>query len=145
MLYETASAELKQMLEDTFTVEFFNKDVTERIKTYEDACSELGIDPVSESHMRSGGFTTDVIVYCKIRTITKALNEGWKPNWKDENQKKWVPWFATLSPSGFAFLDSFFNCTSPIAGYASRPCFKSEELAKYAGEQFIELYKDFIL
>lgn len=144
-IYKTASSELKVMLEDTFGKEFFSQKVTERIKTYEDACSELGITPIDESVLLSNGFTKDEIAYRKIKTITEALNEGWKPNWNDENQKKWIPWFYPNSSSGFVFLDASCYFSFAAAGNGSRLCFKSDELAEYAGKQFVELYKEFIL
>jgi len=144
-LYKTASEEFKQTLGDTFGKEFFIGKITDRIKTYEDACAELGINPIDVEVMKSAGFTDDEITYRKIKTITEALNEGWKPNWNNSNQKKWIPYFNTVSPSGFAFSGTRYACTAPHAGYASRLCFHSEELAAYAGKHFTELYKNFIL
>ena len=144
-LYKTASDEFKQMLEDTFGKEFFTGKITDRIRTYEDSCVELGIEPINEVAMKSIGFTDDEIVYRKIKTITEALNENWKPNWNDSNQEKYIPWFWSKAPSGFAFRYTTYRCTSPSAGSASRLCFESDELAIYAGKQFTELYKEFIL
>ena len=145
-LYKNASSEFKTILEDTFGKDFFAGKVTDCIKTYEDACTELGTEPIDEATMKSAGFTDDEIVYRKIKTITEALNEGWKPNWSDSNQKKWQPYFNTVSPSGFAFVGvTYYRYAGPTAGNASRLCFKSEELAAYAGKQFTELYKDFII
>jgi len=144
-LYKTASAEFKQTLEDAFGKEFFTGKITDRIKTYEDACAELGIDPIDVEVMKSAGFTDDEITYRKIKTITEALNEGKMPNLNDPNQKKWIPYFNTVSPSGFAFCGTTYHYTAPRAGNASHLCFHSEELAVYAGKQFTELYKNFIL
>jgi len=144
-LYKTASEEFKQTLEDTFGKDFFTGKITNRIKTYEDACDELGIEPVDIQVMKSVGFTDDEITYRKIKTITEVLNEGWKPNWSNRDQKKWIPYFNTLSPSGFAFDDTYYCYTYPYAGNASRLCFQSEELAIYAGKQFLDIWKDLIL
>lgn len=143
-IYKTASPELKIMLEDTFGKEFFSQKVTERIKTYEDACAELGITPIDESTLSKNGFTKDEIAYRKIKTITQALNECWKADWTDENQKKWTPWFRSVS-SGFVFSYSYYLSSSATAGNGSRLCFKSDELATYAGKQFVDLYKEFIV
>lgn len=144
-IYKTASSELKIMLEDTFGKEFFSQKVTERIKTYEDACVELGITPIDESTLSSNGFTKDEIAYRKIKTITEALNEGWKPDWENENQKKWFPYFYPNSSSGFVVDDAGYGYSSATAANGLRLCFKSDELAEYAGKQFVELYKEFIL
>lgn len=144
-IYKTASSELKIMLEDTFGKEFFSQKVTERIKTYEDACVELGITPIDESIRSSNGFTKDEIAYRKIKTITEALNEGWVPDWTDENQKKWTPFFYPNSSSGFVFCHTGYSYSYTFAANGLRLCFKSDELATYAGKQFVELYKEFIL
>lgn len=144
-IYKTASSELKIMLEDTFGKEFFSQKVTERIKTYEDACVELGITPIDESIRSSNGFTKDEIAYRKIKTITEALNEGWVPDWTDENQKKWTPFFYPNSSSGFVFANTLYHYSSATAASGLRLCFKSDELATYVGKQFVELYKEFIL
>ncbi|MCU6767358.1 hypothetical protein OCV73_00075 [Barnesiella propionica] len=145
IIYNTASPELKIMLEDTFGKEFFSQKVTDRIKTYEDACEELGIDPINESFSFINGFTKDEIAYRKIKTITEALNEGWKPNWNDENQKKWMLWFYPNSSSGFVFYSVGYGYLDASTGSGLRLCFKSAELAEYAGKQFLEIYKEFIL
>nr|DAM03148.1 MAG TPA: hypothetical protein [Caudoviricetes sp.] len=144
-LYKSASSEFKTMLEDTFGKGFFSQKVTERIKTYEDACRELNINPIDETTLTSNGFTKDEIVYRKIKTITEALNEGWQANWNDENQNKWTPYFYPNSPSGFVFYDTDYGYSDAVAAYGVRLCFKSDELATYAGKQFVDLYKEFIL
>jgi len=143
-LYESSTSAFKAILEDTFGRKFFIKDITDRVKTYEDACAELDEEPLNESDLKSLGFTDDEIVYRKIKTITKALNEGWVSDWNNGNQKKWYPWFE-MSSGGFVFDDAFCAYSAANAGDASRLCFKSRELAKYAGEQFTKLYSDFIL
>ena len=97
IIYKTASPEFKIMLEDTFGKEFFSKKVTERIKTYEDACAELGITPICENTLLKNGFTKDEIAYRKIKTIIQVLNEGWQADWTNEYQDKWIPWFYPLN------------------------------------------------
>lgn len=141
-LYKTATSEFKQTLEDTFGKEFFTQSITERVKTYEDACTELGTEPINEKVMLTAGFTEDEIVYRKLKTITKVLNEGWYPNWSDTNEYKWIPWFRVSS--GFAFYDTTYGYSHADAGNASRLCFKTDALAEYAGRQFNDLYEAFI-
>lgn len=142
-LYENATSEFKATLEDTFGKEFFSQKITDRIKNYEDACKELGIEPIDYDEMKDAGFTQDEILYRKIKTITQALNEGWKADWNDSDQYKWYPWFK-MSSWGFVFGGTNYGCSFALAGYASRLCFKSDELATYAGKQFLQLYSDFI-
>jgi len=136
--------DFRPSLEDTFGKAFFTEKITDRIKTYEDACAELGISPWTEKDFSTSGLKPDEITYRKIKTITEALNEGWKCDWKDANQYKYYPWFR-MSSGGFVFHGTYFDYSFASAGYASRLCFKSSELAKYAGEQFLQLYSDFII
>ena len=74
--------------------------VTERIKTFEDACNELGEENVLVQAYRTAEFNTsgnqndvsDVVAYLKLRVIAEALNEGWKPQFTT-NEYRWFPWF----------------------------------------------------
>ncbi|MCL2291204.1 MAG: hypothetical protein FWC34_10990 [Bacteroidetes bacterium] len=143
-LYTIASAEFKAVLEDTFGKDFFSMSIMDRIRSVEDACAELGQKPVNEPLLRDSGFTEDEIIYRKLKIVTKALNENWEADYEDPNQKKWFPWFS-VSSGAFVFGDANYAYSYANAGGASRLCFKSEELAEYAGKQFIELYKKFIL
>ena len=143
-LYKKASAEFRATLEDTFGKDFFSGNITDRIKTYEDACAELEEVPVDVEDMLSRGFTMDEINYRKIKTITRALNEDWVADWNDSNQSKWYPYFR-VSSSGFVFCDTAYDDSSASAGSGSRLCFMSSDLAAYAGKQFTELYRDFII
>ncbi len=146
-LYKTATPEFKAALEDTFGKDFFTGSITDRVKSYEDACEELGINP---NHLPDVSLCMDedkaaIIAQHKLCIITRALNEGWKPNWKNSNQIKYFPWFDLSSPSGFAFLVADDWRSRSGAGGGSRLCFPSEALARYAGKQFIDLYRDLMI
>ena len=77
-----------------------NRPVTERIKTFEDACNELGEENVLVQAYRTAEFNTsgnqsdvsDVVAYLKLRVIAEALNEGWEPQFTT-NEYRWFPWF----------------------------------------------------
>lgn len=108
-LYKTGSTEFKSLLEENFGKSFFSQSVTERIKTYEDACSELGESPVDEVALQKLGLNNNDIAYMKLTQIVRALNEGWVAKVYD-NEDRWYPWFVhNGSPSAFAFGDSYFG------------------------------------
>lgn len=148
-IYKTASPELKIILEDTFGKEFFSQKVTERIKTYEDACAELGITPICENTLLKNGFTKGEIAYRKVKTIIQVLNEGWQADWNNEYQDKWIPWFSPWfyhgSIVGLAYVSSTITPSSMCTNISSRFCLKNEELAIYMGKRFVDLYKEFII
>lgn len=66
--------------------------ITDRVKTFEDACRELGEDNHLVEQYRlieeNADFTSDchdIFTYLKLRIVFAALNEGWKPQFtKDE-------------------------------------------------------------
>ena len=143
ILYKTATPEFKEILEDSFGKEFFSGKITDRIKTYEDACTELGEKPLNESELKSFGFTPDEINYRKLKTVIKVLNEGWVPDWTNGNQAKWYPYFR-VSSGAFVFIGASCDCSFASAGIGSRLCLSSAELATYAGKQFVDIFKGFM-
>lgn len=69
------------------------KDVRKRIKTFEDACHEIGIDAEAWNRDKiSLGLEPDVLAFLKLRIIVKALNEGWEPRFT-EDECRYYPWF----------------------------------------------------
>ena len=84
-----------------------NPPVTERIKTFDDACNELG-RMAEKGDDTAANLLSDYESNCnnilvkhtlatmKLSIIAYALNEGWQPQFtKDEC--RWYPWFAFLT------------------------------------------------
>lgn len=154
-----------------------NRPITERIKTFEDACKELG-----EKHPFVLAYQTnlrdpevaeanrDILAYMKLRIIAAALNEGWEPEFT-EDEWRWYPWLTLWTEeelseksdewkadrhlistgdysgdfAGFAWVNSYVSHLAVNTDFCSRLCFKSEALAVYCGKQFISLWADFYL
>lgn len=157
-----------------------NRPITERVKTFEDACRELGgehpfvmafdsyLDNVHDAHIQDA----DIIAYLKLRIICAALNEGWKPQFT-EDEWRWYPWFFLWTSeeldeknkneewkqnshlmstgdfhtgyAGFASAGSRDAPSNASALVGSHLYLKNEALADYCGKQFIELWADFKL
>jgi hypothetical protein len=114
------------------------------IKTFEDACKKLDINPVVLPDVLSipEEFAKPIIAVYKLMIIYKAINNGWKPNWSDRNEYKYYPWLSVLSSVfGFSYTCYYFVRTSAIVG--SRLCTDTREKALYIGNQFEAEYKDF--
>lgn len=172
--YKTADNETKKTLEAIFGKEIFKpKDIKERIKTFEDARSELGsAHPLVEEYetitCRCGGLSDDILAYMKLRIIAAALNEGWEPQFT-EDEWRYFPWFVlytqkeidemdeehksrvvfrsfsnAYASGGVAYAYTVYDSSSSVAAVGSRLAFKSSELAKYAGEQFVEIWADYV-
>ena len=121
-----------------------------KIKSFEDACQLLNIDPahLPEVSMLPERHRLSIVAYYRIIIITEALNlnsdgSKWIPNWKDTNERKWFPWFYLGSGFDFSYTDCDLWLTDAYVG--SRLCFKSEELAKYAANTFLNEFKNYIV
>lgn len=144
-LYNGGFNELKVILEESFGKDFFRREITDRIKTYEDACAEIGIRSVDESLFIRLGLTKHDIAYLKLVTIISALNEGWVSDISKKTEVRWHPYFGhNGSPSSFVFRGSFGPAYS-LPGGGFRFCLKSKELSDYCGQQFLDLWKEFLL
>lgn len=157
---------------------FKPKDIMERVKTFEDACRELGEDhPFVRSYNgyannihENNKNDTDILAYLKLRIICAALNEGWEPQFT-EDEWRYYPWFTLWTEdelseksdewktdrhlistgeyqTDYAGLVSAASYTAPSSANAtvgSRLCLKSDTLAVYCGKQFINIWADFCL
>lgn len=150
------------------------KPVTERVKTFEDACKELGIDAEAiQQQWQDAGITMlDEVAYQKLRIITAALNEGWEPEfkedeyryypycilytkaeieqkddeWKDEhNLQLWFGSGASGRGASCGLASAYSNSAWSLAPalISARLAHKTEELAIYSGKQFTELWANY--
>nr|WP_299385561.1 hypothetical protein [Allomuricauda sp.] len=120
----------------------------ENIKTFKDACKVLGLDsdkvlpdfgPFPEKHRKA------IEAHAKLVIIAEALNDGWVPDWGNYDQWKYEPWFDMGGSSGSGFACCVCDGWHSGSTCGSRLCYKSRELAEYAGKQFIELYRHYLL
>lgn len=127
-----------------------------KIKTFENACTLLKLNskhlPIVKALPKQD--QAALVAHYKLIIIARALNqesnEGkpWQPNWHDYSSK-YYPYFTVKAsakvPSGFGF--SFSNCDSwySATSVGSRLCYRTSELALYAGKQFKKLYQEYFL
>lgn len=88
-----------------------NRPVTERIKTFDDACNALGDEHplVTQYRLTAAAYkgdpmTEDFIAYLKLRIIVAALNEGWEPKFT-EDEYRYFPWFYFYTKEEYDKLD----------------------------------------
>lgn len=110
------------------------------IKTYEDACSALGITPYFDNACD----TADERAYKKLKRIVRAINGGWTPDFSNANQFKYYPWLSVLS-SGLGFSSAYCTYAHTYSSVGSRLCFESSEKCEYVVKQFENLYRDLLL
>lgn len=151
--------------------------ITERVKTFEDACNELGEDHKLVQQYRAAEGTSlmdsiNVAAYLKLRIITAALNEGWEPQFT-EDEERWYPylvlWFkgelddksdewkdernlqvpvvvgSAVDGSfvGVSALYSTNDVSYSTTHSGSALVFRKSEIARFAGQQFTELWANY--
>jgi hypothetical protein len=151
--------------------------ITERVKTFEDACNELGEDHKLVQQYRAAEGTSlmdsiNVAAYLKLRIITAALNEGWEPQFT-EDEERWYPylvlWFkGELDDKSDEWKDernlqvpvvvgsadngSFVGVSALLSNNVvsnsntnsgSALVFRKSEIARFAGQQFTELWANY--
>lgn len=145
------------------------QNVMERVKTFKDACNELGIEHDKwVQDKKDLGLEADVIAYLKLRIIAAALNEGWKPQFTTD-EYRYFPWFYLYTQSeidemseeeksrvvyrsnsyahaygGVAYALTHSDSSNTNTYIGSRLAFKTRELAEYAGRQFVEIWADYV-
>ena len=115
-----------------------------KIASYEDACRVLNIQPINEEvfNIFPKEDQRSMLAYHKLTVITRALNNGWKPNWDDQNEWKYYPLFRYVN-AGLSYAATNAAATNTNASIGSRLCFPTSALAKYAAEHFADLYRDY--
>lgn len=87
--------------------------------------------------------TKDEAAYKVIKAVIEVLNEGWKPNWSDYNDRKYMPWFEEKKPGFGLSYDVCADWTSHTT-VGSRLCYKSRELCEHGVKLLGTYYTDFV-
>lgn len=168
--YKNANICGKKTLEQLFGEDFLKSiNIVDKIKTFEDAVSFLGNDDqtvIDYYAITDSTCTKDIIAFVKLLVITKALNERWKPN-MELDEYYYYPCFVVYNKKDYNRLSDDYKkkkkfhiigfenkyvmfCTSTTS--SSLPtkgryhfAFKTKELATYCGEQFIDIWAQYLL
>ena len=113
------------------------------IKTFEDACAKTGHDPITSLPFANpaDGLQIAANGFVKACIVTEALNDGWKPNWEDSSEYKYNAMFNMRG----GFSSARYDIWSLRSFVSSRLCFPSAEIAIYAGKQFTDIFKQFMV
>ncbi len=85
-----------------------------------------------------------ILAFYKLSVIIQCVNEGWEPNWRDWDERKYFPWFDVLH-AGLGFSSTFNTASNTHASIGSRLCYKSAALAKEWSQKLLPLYEDYLL
>ena len=100
------------------------------------------VNDINPKHLKA------LIALNKLFTIAQAWNkaDGFTPDFSNRSQEKWFPWFTySEKAAGFVYAYTYNAATYAIANIGSRLCFKTSARARQFGEQFIDLWNDFLL
>ena len=148
-----------------------NRPVAERIKTFDDAVEELGnghplcvhyFEIYDNFLFEGGNEVADVVAFLKLRIIVAALNEGWVPTPKDSGYSPEFMFHTADEMKAMADDDipSFMHVLEPKFDVdlvtVSCPCatvlhsgscmlLRTPETAIYCGQQFIDIWMDYLL
>lgn len=148
--YRSAKGETRALLQNLFGKQVYDK-ITDRVKSFEDACDVLEYSNITPVFAQlPDKYHSPIKSFYIIQVISEALNEGWVADLNCTDQVKYFPYFKLVNGKlvfrGVAARDSIDALLGVAASaVVSRLCFHSEELAEYAGKQFIDLYSDYIL
>ena len=129
----------------------FNTELTmSLVRSYEDACRELGIKPTYPKFTQcQKEDRKSMIAYHQLIIIIRALNilpngKCWKINFNDHYQIKWRIWWK-IDKDGLGCSGASATPSGTHSDVGSRLLFQSEELAEYCAKQFKDLWSDYIL
>lgn len=174
--FAKGSDEAKALLKDLFGEKFFTRPTLDdhtTIKTYEDACEALGIEPVDFANLT---VPDHIKALMKLETISRAL---WGKSWEPKPQAEWdgrtyfwFPWFCLYTKdevedikrnpedyacaalfggiagggafAGFGYLGTDYRPAGADAGIGFRLCQESKEKARYFANTFAELWVEYL-
>lgn len=164
--YEKSDDYGKEILEGIFGKEAFTTCIKDKVKTFMDAVEILGRNNQSVKdyyNIANKTCAKDIIAFAKLKVIAEALNEGWKPEY-DILDGSYYTSFDFISEEEFERLKEnekakclVFNLPDKeikiaivssklsVACEAYKISLKSRELAEYLGQQFIDIWKDYLL
>lgn len=143
-----------EFLEEIFGKELFveQKDIRERVKTWEDACKQLEgteflkkcnnsiCDIISCLGDSKNKHLKSVLAYCKLLVIVEALNEGWKADCFDNSKKFQVSYNLQSIEGDYDFVVNIITYDKD-----NNLVLKSEELAQHLVDNFSDLLKDYFM
>ncbi len=143
-LYKIASKEFKIVLENTFGKEYFIEDTTTKIKNFDDILKLSGktLKEILPYKTPKNKQQRSINALVKIQLITEVLNQGTILDFLNTNQYKYLPWFKKVVGSGWVVTSYASYCLHTVDGFGT--FYKSEKLALFAGNTFLDIYKDYL-
>jgi hypothetical protein len=126
------------------------------VNSFEIAAQRRNIDPtLPDLSLIPERFRKPLLAAYMLFVVFEAVNipdeggEPWQPNWNDEDEPKYNPWFEIEATeektSGLGFSDTDCDFWHTVTFVGSRLCTFSSERSDFIAQTFNELYKDLFL
>lgn len=113
------------------------KDIT----TFEELLEASGLPAVPEFNEVPENMREHFQNHYKQIVAAYAANEGKKLDWRNPDQRKYLPWFV-FSPSGFSFGGTDFYDSLANAGDASRLCYVNRDRAAHVARICPDIFEN---
>lgn len=137
--YREANSDQKKLIEKYFKINI-KKSITEKVKSFDDVLNIAGLTieeviPYKNPKNKKQKFQNGV---AKIQLLAVVLNEGWVAKF-DGSQYNYYPYFQYKTSVGWVY---YYYSYDFAVGHGVVAYFKTDEIAKYAGTNFLEIYKE---
>jgi len=106
----------------------------DRLKTFQHVLTEY--DNMRREDNRLKQYNYPLSKYDRIEILGIVLNQGWKPNWNNDNERKYYPYFIQNKTNGWS-VDVGCDSSDSVCSVV---LYKDEDAARFAGTKFIDLY-----
>ena len=163
--YEKCDDYGKEILEGIFGKDAFAAIIKDKVKTFMDAVELLGRNNQAvKNYYDIANISNDknIIAFAKLKVITEAINEGWKPEY-DIMEGGYYTSFDIITEYEFEKLEedkkkecmvfhrpdekiifALVNSKLSVSCESYKLSLKSRELAEYCGKQFMDIWKDYL-
>ena len=143
-IYRSLPNEEKNILSKKYGKDFFEEDLWDTIKSFEDGLAYKGLKPedvLSIVAPYNKRFEISLHGFDKLAFLADIFRDGWEADLTNPNQDKWSAWVIYKSGSGLSFGDTGCDCSN--ARVASRLQFPTSEMAEKFCKQFIQYFAEY--
>lgn len=112
------------------------------IKTYSDVCKELNEKEYSidDFLFLPEEYRSKMLAKIQIEQIAKLFNGNWIPDYSNNKELKYFPYFIYKAGSGWVYIGSICYSVDTLGSVV----YKSEKISVFIGKQFLYIYREIL-